>query len=83
MWKKLKLIQILQKNGLRRSLSPLFANYIAARKKYIQKLLDVSCSSGPRMGLIVIDYGVRRNPTNGLNVSFVKLQTNMVSYSIN
>jgi len=41
MWKKLKLIHVLYKNGLR-LLSPLYKDYITARKKYIQRLNDVS-----------------------------------------
>ena len=43
MWKKLLLIRILRKNGLT-SLSPLFADYVSARKAYIQKLIKVTCS---------------------------------------
>jgi hypothetical protein len=83
MWKKLKLIRILYQNGLR-LLSPLYADYIAARKKYIQKLHDVGyLSSGPYTGLIVVDYRVRTNPTNGLTVSLVNLQTSMMALPIN
>ena len=40
MWKKLQLIRILCVNGLS-LLTPLYANYISARKDYIKKLMDV------------------------------------------
>jgi hypothetical protein len=44
MWKKLKLIRILRMNGLS-LLSPLLADYITARKDYIQRLTDASSLS--------------------------------------
>ncbi len=76
MWKKLELIRILFTNGLC-LLSPLYADYITARKDYIQRLANVSyLSSGP-LGLIVIDYRVRERPITGLTISFVNLQLSM------
>ena len=82
MWKKLKLISILYRNGLR-LLSPLYADYITARKDYIQRLNNVSyLSSGPWMGLIVINYRVRGRPIVGLTVSFINLQSTMMTLPI-
>jgi len=43
MWKKLLLMRILDMNGLS-LLSPLYADYVSARKAYIQKLNKVSYS---------------------------------------
>ena len=64
--------------------SPLYADYVSTRKAYIQKLNKVSLfSSGPWMGLIVIDYSVPKNPTIGPTVSFVNLQKSMMLLGIN